>query len=107
VDNTDKVFLNADNLNLSPDFLANDGFFANVPISINPRQAYWQSRCLRSSWSRGTPPGSYTGTYELVGTANESNFDPLGAASFTMVVTPEPATLLPIGSALVALGSLR
>jgi hypothetical protein len=42
-----------------------------------------------------------------VGTANESNFDPLGASSFKVLVTPEPATPLLIGSALVALGSLR
>jgi hypothetical protein len=109
LDSTNPVFLNADNLDLSPSFEVTDDFFTNVPFSLNPGQTTGPITLFSFVAQPGTPLGNYTGSYELLGgdgDANEFHFEPLGTASFTVVETPEPASLLLMGSALVVLGSL-
>jgi hypothetical protein len=110
LDSNNTVYLNADNLNLSPYFQVNDEFFTNVPFSLDPGQITSPISLFTLTLAPGTPAGSYTGTYELFGgdgDANQFNFDPLGTESFTVVATPEPATLLLTGSALIIIGCLR
>jgi hypothetical protein len=110
LDMTDTVFLNADNLNVSPDFQADDEFFSNAPISLNPGQSTGPISLFTLTLEPGTPSASYVGSYELfggVGTDNQFNFDPLGSTSFTVEVpAPEPPTLLFTGVMLVGIASL-
>jgi hypothetical protein len=112
LDDANPVFLNADNLNLSPFFEVTDDFFTNVPFSLGPGQTSSPITLFTLTPEPGASAGSYTGTYELFGgdgSANQFNFDSLGTASFTVVETaevPEPASLLLMGSVLVVLASL-
>ena len=109
-DPADPVYLNADNINLPAQFDVTDEFFTNVPIFLTPSQTTGPIELFRFSVAAGTPVGSYAASYDLlggVGTANQFNFDPLTTAPFTVFVTPEPAPLILLGAALVALGSMR
>ena len=109
LDNDNPVFLNADNLDLSPFFDVTDDFFTNVPFSLDPGQVTGPITLFSFVSQPGTPLGSYTGTYELFGgdgVADQSLFITLETASFTVEETPEPANMLLTGSALVVLGCL-
>ena len=57
-------------------------------------------------------PGTYTGSFSILGGTDSATFDDIADVNFTVevtsaVVTPEPAMLLLLGSGLAGLGLLR
>jgi PEP-CTERM motif len=105
-DTANTEFLNGDNVNLPGPFTVNDEFFANTPPSLAPLTDSGLIELFTFDVAPGAAAGPYIATYDLfggLGAGNESNFDQLDEQTFTVVVTPEPSTLVLVGSALLFL----
>ncbi|MGO4883374.1 MAG: hypothetical protein ACLP59_21530 [Bryobacteraceae bacterium] len=108
VDPNDTVFLNSDVLDVPQSSAVNDLFFTNVPISLGPSATTGPVELFDFDVASDAVPGSYTGTWELlggVGVTNQNDFDLLGSQSFTVEVSqaPEPVTELLLGAGLLAI----
>lgn len=109
------IFLNSVDLNLagtslSPDFI--DPFFNNVPLLLDPGQL--TSHILLFDVFVENPftdlPGTYAGTYTLLGGVDSNAQDVLGSVDFGITVpnaVPEPSSLLLLFGVLLLIGLAR
>jgi len=108
-DPADVVYLNGDNLSVPVSSGSTDFFFTNVPISLNPSASTSTTELFTFVVSPNAGLGTYAGAYDLfggVGTANQSNFDLIGSQTFSVVVTPEPSTMLLLGFGMMAMSGV-
>lgn len=105
-DPTNTIYLNADSNNVdSPLTVDDSGFFNNAPFSLAPSSSSGDFELFTVDIPNGTPVGLYTGSFEILG-GGPSDQNVVGTATFDVEITPEPGTLLLLGTGLLALGFL-
>jgi hypothetical protein len=102
--NAGVVYLNSDALNLVGPFTLDDSpFILNAPLSMAPGATY-TGVLFTVSISQQAAIGAYTGFFTILGGSNPSAMDQLSnTASFEVVVVPEPATALLLGTGLAGI----
>jgi len=105
------VYLNADSFDSTlPDASTIDDspFFNNAPLFLGASGTSGDIGLFNIAILGSFAPGTYTGTFTLLGGAGPDSQDILGSADFTVVVNqttgvPEPATLPLLGAGMSAL----
>ena len=88
------VFLNGDSFNVtSPVTLDDSDFFANFPLSLAPGTSFTGDLFVLTL-PPGSSPGSYLGTFTLLGGADGNASDTLGTVDFSLNTTPEPSSIV-------------
>jgi hypothetical protein len=96
------VYFNSDNTYLDAPLVFDDGPYLNDwPLSLDDG-GFYTGLLFNIVVPPGTPLGLYTGDFELVGGADGNAADDLGEVDFNVYVTPEPSSLLQLGSGLIA-----
>lgn len=95
------VYLNADNYTFSmPGATLDDSpFYDNFPFYLAPGQSY-TGELFDITVPANTALGAYDGTFTILGGADGNTYSTLSTADFAVTVTPEPSTLLLLGSGL-------
>jgi hypothetical protein len=102
------VFLNSENFSLSsPSFINGDitEFFLNAPVYLEPGTTSGLIPLFTFEIAPGTPAGFYPGNFlDIIGGGPTDFTDVLASAEFSVGVTPEPGTVVLLGTGvLVAL----
>ena len=103
------LFLNSVELNLSGGFLPTDEdttpFFVNAPLFLGGNASTLSIDLFTISIPNYVVQGPYSGTFDLLGGADENAQDTIGEENFTVQVAnvPEPDFALPV---LVALSAI-
>jgi hypothetical protein len=97
--NAGDVFLNGDSFNVSGDLTIDDSDFLNFPLSLVPGQSFTDV-LFTVDVPADARPGTYLGSFTLLGGPTGSDDDVLTTVDFQVVATPEPSTLLMIGTGL-------
>jgi len=104
---TDTVFLNGDTPTLNaPGLNVNDIFFSNGPTSLGPVGSgtdTYSGDFLDVTITSAAQPGTYQGTYTIVGGADSNAQDTVATADFSVTVLP---AAVPEASSVVSLGLL-
>jgi len=102
--NTDStVYLNNDSASFA---LPLDGapFLNNAPFTLDPLATSFDFEMFDVTIPHGQAPGTYNGTFFVQGGADSNALAEVGAATFSVNVgTPEPASYLLCGAAIVLL----
>jgi hypothetical protein len=95
------VFLNGDTPSLSsPLTLDDSSYLNNFPISLAALESF-TGALFTVDVPPGTAAGLYPGTFVITGGADDSATNIVASANFNVYVTPEPSSLLLLGSGLV------
>jgi hypothetical protein len=101
--NNAAVFLNGDSFNVTAPITLNDtDFFTNFPLSLAPGASFTGDLFVLTALPN-TPSGVYSGSFSLLGGANDAS-SMLGTADFSLAVSaPEPSSLALLGGGLFGL----
>jgi hypothetical protein len=97
--NIGEVFLNGDSFNVGGDLTVDDSNFLNFPLTLSPGQSFTDV-LFTVDVPADAAAMNYPGSFTLLGGPTGSDGDVLATASFEIVATPEPSTLLMIGTGL-------
>lgn len=109
ITNSGTIFLNGDSFNVAGNlFLDDSGFLNNFPFQLDPGQSL-TGLLFEVALPMQTPIGIfYNGNFEILGGSNDGVTDTLATADFKVSPTPEPSTILLLGSGLLAMaGAVR
>lgn len=95
------VFLNGDDFSLDAPLTLDDSpYLNNFPLSLGPLGSD-TGALFTVTVPLGTVVGLYTGNFDITGGADSSAGDVLASANFDVFVTPEPSSILLLGSGLM------
>jgi hypothetical protein len=108
--NTADIYLNSDSFNVDTPLTVDDSGFFSLPLFLSPGVSY-TGVLFTVDVPSSTAPGSYFGYFQILGGSDGSGLNAISnVASFEVDVaaTPEPGTMLLLGSGGLALfGMLR
>src|ERR1019366_2483556 len=88
------VYLNADNFSVDSPLMVDDSPFALTPLSLGPTNSF-TGLLFNVDVPPGTPIGVYTGSFEILGSADPSDTTTVaGSAVFNVDATPEPSSMI-------------
>jgi PEP-CTERM motif len=88
------VDLSSDSFNVDVPFVLDDtDFFANFPLSLSPGDSA-TGDLFTLTLPAGATPGTYHGSFTLL----DSSSNELGTVNFSATVTPEPSSLILLGT---------
>jgi hypothetical protein len=95
------VFLNGDDFSLdAPLTLDDSSYLNNFPLSLGPLVSF-TGTLFTVDAPLGTSPGLYAGVFDITGGGDGSANAVIASANFDVFVTPEPSSILLLGSGLI------
>lgn len=99
--NSAPVYLNGDSYSLSAAFVLDDSpFLLRYPLDLAPGQSY-TGTLFKITVPADSSLGLYAGSFQILGGSTDSDGSVLGSSTFSIAVSPEPSSLLLLGTGLI------